>query len=108
MKEKARTNYLLEFGVPGAQKTGGHRDPPLQDFIQVDVGRTRLFFAVSKSRDSLCAQSRFRDKKEKARTNCLLEFGVPGGTKNGRAQRPAPTRFYPSRCREDKAVFIAK
>ena len=80
MKEKARTNYLLEFGVPGAQKTGGHRDPPLQDFIQVDVGRTRLFFAVSKSRDSLCAQSRFRDKKEKARTDCLLEFGVPGGT----------------------------
>ena len=46
--------------------------------------------------------------KEKARTNYLLEFGVPGGTKNGRAQRPAPTRFYPSRCREDKAVFNAQ
>ena len=39
-----------------------------------------MFFAVNKSRDSLCAQSRFRDKKEKARTDCLLEFGVPGGT----------------------------
>ena len=37
---------------PAAQKTGGHRDPPLQDFIQADVGRTRLFLLPSKSRDS--------------------------------------------------------
>ena len=44
-----------------------------------------MFFAVSKSCDSLCAQSRFRDKKEKARTDCLLEFGVAGGTKKKRA-----------------------
>ena len=70
---------------PAAQKTGGHRDPPLQDFIQVDVGRTRLFLLPSKSRDSLCAQSRFRDKKEKARTNCLLEFGVAGAAHAPRA-----------------------
>ena len=40
-----------------------------------------MFFAVSKSRDSLCAQSRFRDKKEKARTDCLLEFGVAGAAR---------------------------
>ena len=39
---------------PAAQKTGGHRDPPLQDFIQVDVGRTRLFLLPSKSRDLPC------------------------------------------------------
>ena len=47
-----------------------------------------MFLLPSKSRDSLCAQSRFRDKKEKARTDCLLEFGVPGGTGEPPARVP--------------------
>ena len=36
-----------------AKITGGDGTPPLHDFIQADVGRTRLFLLQGKSRDSL-------------------------------------------------------
>ena len=38
-----------------AKITGGDGTPPLHDFIQADVGRTRLFLLQGKSHDSLRA-----------------------------------------------------
>ena len=61
-----------------AKITGGDGTLPLHDFIQADVGRTRLFLLQGKSRDSLCPAAQKRAGME-PRPYMILSKPMSGG-----------------------------
>ena len=95
-----------------AKITGGDGTPPLHDFIQADVGRTRLFLLQGKSRDSLRVGTRRRaPKKGSSKRNCLSfilgnrDYFIASSTATAQATviptiglLPAPIRPIISTC----------
>ena len=74
-----------------AKITGGDGTPPLHDFIQADVGRTRLFLLQGKSRDSLRVGTRRKAdsglRKQTDISDYLREFGACRYTQKGSSKR---------------------
>ena len=89
------------------QSVGAGFHPRPQNFIFVDVGRTKPFRAQSESRVSVRAAAR-QIREDSLRKNSL-EMPDRGILSIRRGGVPSPSaKFYLCRCREDQAVFLAK